>query len=341
MTCDEAQNLINAQIDGEISASDSERLREHLASCETCPRALRDITATDGILQNVFASNTAAADRVAGKVLTELRPIPKSRRFVPWWSLIPAVAAGFAIAWFVLRPVENKSSLALNTAQTIGHLTVASGPVECRRPIDQAWFPLPQGAKLVPGTQLRTGAGVRCEVELTHSSTVRLNENTEIALLSPRRFDLKSGRAWSLMEQPAEEPFQVSADSVMFTAYDSQARTYRVASRVLPFAGPVRFDLQATANQAKLTVLEGSVTADAGSSQTTIESGAQLVCPDGHLGDPKLVADLASATSWLDEILRLKGRDNPELNHRIDDLLAQIARDEDGFSVRTRDPRPW
>jgi hypothetical protein len=235
------------------------------------------------------------------------------------------MAAGFAIAWFVLRPAENKSPLVLTTTQTIGHLAVASGPVEYRRPIDQAWFPLPQGAKLVPGTQLRTGGGVRCEVELAHNSTVRLNENTEITLLSSRHFDLKSGRAWSSMEQAAPEPFQASAASVIFTVEDSQHDPQGTYASVPALLAPVRFDLQAQPNRAKLTVLEGSVTANTGSSQTTINSGQQLLCPDGHLDRPKPIDDLASATSWVDEILVLKGRDNPELNHRIDDLLAQIG----------------
>jgi ferric-dicitrate binding protein FerR (iron transport regulator) len=298
MTCDEAQKLINARIDGEISASDAERLREHMACCKLCQDECRDIAATHGMLQSVLASHSTAATRVADRAVTQLHGAARNRRRLPWWSLIPAMAAGFAIAWFVLRPAENKSPLVLTTTQTIGHLAVASGPVECRRPIDQAWFPLPQGAKLVPGTQLRTGGGVRCEVELAHNSTVRLNENTEITLLSSRHFDLKSGRAWSSMEQAAPEPFQASAASVIFTVEDSQHDPQGTYASVPALLAPVRFDLQAQPNRAKLTVLEGSVTANTGSSQTTINSGQQLLCPDGHLDRPKPIDDLASATSW-------------------------------------------
>ena len=46
---------------------------------------------------------------------------------------------------------------------------------------------------------------------------------------------------------------------------------------------------------------------------------------NGRLGEVHQVDDLVVATRWVHEILVLKGRDNPELGRRIDDLLAQIG----------------
>ena len=40
---------------------------------------------------------------------------------------------------------------------------------------------------------------------------------------------------------------------------------------------------------------------------------------------------MAAAERWVDEILVLKGRDNPELKQRIDDLMAQLGQDKLAF----------
>jgi len=40
------------------------------------------------------------------------------------------------------------------------------------------------------------------------------------------------------------------------------------------------------------------------------------------------VPDLSLAAQWIDELLLLKGRDNPELTQRIDDLLARLGEDK-------------
>jgi hypothetical protein len=134
------------------------------------------------------------------------------------------------------------------------------------------------------------------------------------------------GRTWSCVSKQGSEPFQAAAGPVTFTAirtkddFSSEDR-----ARVISFRGPVLFDVQADPGQTNLTVIEGCVEAKSESKEASVNPGQQLLCPDGHLGDPKPVENLASATSWLNEILILKGRDNPELNRRIDDLLAQIG----------------
>jgi len=212
-----------------------------------------------------------------------------------------------------IHPHVNQAVLATHPTThpaAVAHLTLATGEVECRPGDGPAWSVLPTGGAVPAGTRLRTGPAVRCEFRLNDGSEVRLDENTELTLASPSRFDLASGQAWSSVAHrgaPAARPFEAVAHAVTFTALGTQ------------------FDLRSQPAEVTLTVAEGSVRVAGGSSEVVVPAGQQLTCPDGHLGDPKPVRDLALATRWLNEILVMKGRDDPELARRLDDLFAHIG----------------
>ena len=57
----------------------------------------------------------------------------------------------------------------------------------------------------------------------------------------------------------------------------------------------------------------------------SVAAGQQLAVEDGRAGEPAQVDNLVAATRWLHELLMLKGRGDPELATRIDDLFAQIG----------------
>jgi ferric-dicitrate binding protein FerR (iron transport regulator) len=329
MTCDEAINLINARLDGEIARADAVALQEHLASCADCRNEAKAVATQDVKLRDSFASHQAAAKRVADRVVAELHRKPKIRRIAPWWSLAVSMAAGFAIAWMVLRPWQHAPPIAVRPAtspvQVVGHLTVASGPVECLRPADRAWFTLPTGGAIVAGSQLRTGPGVRCELQIDDGPELRLNENTQIALASGRRFDLISGEAWSTADDQATETFEAGAAAVTFTCPGTQSNQGEGNGTSLIVIHPGQIDVNAESRQTKMISLKGSVRANASGQEKIVGAGSELSCSDGQLGQMRPVENLVSATSWLNEILILKGRDNPELDRRIDDLLAQIG----------------
>lgn len=329
MTCDEALNLINARMDGEIAPADAMRLETHLADCADCRNEAEAVAAQDVKLREGFVLHHAAANRMADRVVAQLHHKPIIRRIAPWWSLIASAAAGFAIAWMVLRPGQHAPPIAVGPAtspvQVAGHLTVASGPVECLRSVDRAWFALPAGGEIVAGSQLRTGPSVRCELHMDDGSEVRLNENTQIAVASDRRFDLISGEAWSTVADKAAEPFEAVVGAVTCTCPGTQSNQGEGNETSLLIIHPEQFDVKAERGQTKMISLKGSVRANASGQEKIVGAGSELSCSDGHLGQMQPVENLVSATSWLNEILVLKGRDNPELVHRIDDLLAQIG----------------
>lgn len=323
MNCDDAYNLLNARLDGEITPSDEAALQAHLADCAACRVTDAELRAQHARLRDAFADHRAAAHRVADRVLAQRPPLRRRLSILPWLSAIASAAAGFLIAWAIFRaPIRPQAHQVIATQPAtrpaaVAHLTLATGEVECCAATSSQWSALPTGGAVPAGTRLRTGPAVRCEFRLNDGSEVRLDENTELTIASPRRFDLASGQAWSSVshrDPAAGQPFQAVAQAVTFTALGTQ------------------FDLQSQPAEVTLTVAEGRVRAVAGgASEVVVPAGQALTCPDGHLGDPRPVRDLTRATRWLNEILVMKGRDDPELAQRIDDLFAQIGESKMGF----------
>jgi hypothetical protein len=67
------------------------------------------------------------------------------------------------------------------------------------------------------------------------------------------------------------------------------------------------------------------VKVDLAGGAATVDAGERLAVADGRLGEKQTAHDLAVATRWVNEILVMKGRDDPELAKRVDDLFAQIG----------------
>src|SRR5438309_11641497 len=100
MTCDDALNLINAKLDGELSPDDRARLDAHVAACAACQSAADAILAQDAELRSAFAPRRRAARALAERVIAALPPSPRRRwQFTAWLPMIASAAAGFAIAW--------------------------------------------------------------------------------------------------------------------------------------------------------------------------------------------------------------------------------------------------
>jgi anti-sigma factor RsiW len=201
MTCDEAHNLMNARLDGEITAADDAALQSHLTDCPCCRATQAELTAQHDRLREAFADHHAAARRVADRVLASRPPLRRQRSILPWLSTILSAAAGFALAWAIFRvPTRPHSTQSLATQPTtrpaaVAHLTLATGEVQSCATGTSDWSALPTGGAVAAGTRLRTGPAVRCEFRLNDGSELRLDENTELTLASPRRFDLSTGQA--------------------------------------------------------------------------------------------------------------------------------------------------
>jgi ferric-dicitrate binding protein FerR (iron transport regulator) len=109
--------------------------------------------------------------------------------------------------------------------------------------------------------------------------------------------------------------------------------TVKIADTLITALG-TQFDVATTAKGTTLSVLEGSTQVERAGQKTTVKSGQEW----SNVGNNETQQDresyqLLQATNWVHEILLLKGRDHPELQNRINDIMASIGRTKMDYLV--------
>jgi hypothetical protein len=237
--------------------------------------------------------------------------------------MLVSAAAGFAFALLILQPWHKTSvgtggqivttQPAPNTTPAIAHLALATGAIEVQPPGKTTWEVMPTGASIVPNSKIRTPDKVRCELIMVDQSTIRLNFNSEVQIGSGRDFKLAAGQMYSSVAK-ADKEFIVSVAQASITALGTE------------------FDIAADAQNATLTVVEGSTRVVGKDGQRIdVKYGNQLRIVGGAPGEAEAVASLPVATSWVNELLMMKGRDTEELRKRVDQLLAAIGNEKMSF----------
>src|SRR5437016_3455209 len=123
MTCEESLNLISAKLDRELPADDALRLEAHLADCASCRATADAMALQDADLRRAFVPRRRAAQDVAQRVIAQLPG--RSAWRIPWLAMILSAAAGFAIAFGVLRhpPQSNDQIVGKTATQPIAPAT--------------------------------------------------------------------------------------------------------------------------------------------------------------------------------------------------------------------------
>jgi hypothetical protein len=330
VNCEHATHLISARLDGEIAASDAALLDAHLADCAGCRATAEALAVQDNGLNSIFGERRVAAAMVAERVISELRasvvarPADLSRnRWASWGRTLVAAAAGFCLAILITRPWDqpNEGGLVGPTthitpvpiAQPVGHLALATGEVFVCPSSSQNWRPLETGGVVQAGMKVRTGPKVLCEFNMNDGSQVRMNADTQVTLTSARHVEVTGGQVYStIRRQGNNAPFVVKAAPAHATLTGQETA----------------FDVSCSPAKTTCTVVEGSVKMEAAGKHDVVKGGEMVSLADGQPGDKRPVENLMRATQWVDEILVLKGRDNPELARRIDDIFAQLGQDK-------------
>jgi len=318
MDCSAALNLYNAWLDGELDRGELTALEAHLAGCGDCRAAADALKLEDADLRRAFAPRRQAADTIARRAMEQLRcevRPPRVRR--AWPSLATAAAAGFLLAVAVLRPWQGPREAAPllvegPSERPIARLALATGATEMCPPGgsdsgELAWYACPESSAIEPGACVRTGALGCCELDTTDGSQIRLNTDTEVRLKQPRQLDMAHGELWSSVADDGA-PFEIhTADA------DISARR-------------AKFDLRCPTDETVLTVVEGEATVQDGDQARTVTAGEQVKIVDGRIAEGQVRGDPLFDTRWINDLLALKGADNPEFVERMNDLLSQIGR---------------
>ncbi len=318
------EELINAAIDGESTPADGSANRQSLAGEAGLESLEAAIRGQDGLLRAAFASRRAAGDAVAERVFASLAPPPTAAagpsRAARLWGLLPillSLAAGFLFAVVLFRPWEKSSHSTVVgptplAVATVAHLTVATGPVDVASLSQRIPFTCPAGGPIESGAAVSTGSQSRCELATTDGSAVRLDIDTKVNFEHSRTISMQQGQVWSCVA-PGKEPFAVKSPQATVTANDGC------------------FDLECKPSETVVRVAKGTAQVRDSAGQRTIAAGQEVRIRDGAVADERAVKDFILATRWLNDLLALKGPDNPELQERLERIFAEIGAAKIGY----------
>jgi len=315
MTCADYEPRLNALADGELAAEERGAVDAHLAGCEDCRRTLEAIREQHLGLEAAFAPDRRAALAVADRVIRAQRRTPRLRLLL---TASAAAAAALLVAFAVVRErkvadlqerlVRAETSCQsleklLQVQKPLARLAVATGAVECRSAPEGEWEAVGPGRGLGEGLWVRTADRAKCSFDCSDGTELRLNGATEIRLEKPRSVRLARGEIFT----------RVAKDPAPYTVTTDQATIEALGTSLNIVHQPARSTV--------LTVVEGR----ARMGGVAVASGYLCRVVDGKVQPPVAAYELAMLTKWVNEIVALKGKDNPELQARVNQLLAQIG----------------
>lgn len=305
MHCDEALNEFSRLIDREAPSSDHTPFMEHIAHCERCGAMWYELTRADAALLRAFMARRRAAGTVADRVIEQLRNARGRQWRIRSWLVPPAAAAaGFLVAAVLFQPGGKLPRMPAHVP--LARLSLATGPTEVRAAPTVPWFGCPTNSNIVAGASVRTLDASRCEIQSNDGTQIRLDVGTVVELPTSRCVRLAEGELYSA----------VPADGTQFKVElpDAVVQTTRG-----------KFDVTCAPGEASLTVIEGSASVACKSGLHNVDAGQRVRLVGGRIEESSNVIDPLQATAWVNELLLLKGPDNPELTERLNDILAQIG----------------
>jgi ferric-dicitrate binding protein FerR (iron transport regulator) len=231
--------------------------------------------AADDVRARVYASAHAQWRRA----VTEPR-----RRVRQWWLAAAATAALAAVvagAVLLRTPDPGAGAAPLASVQAMrGSLLIARDGARDWHTVDGV------GAALRAGDALRTPPGARAAIALGSAASLRLNEGTELLLLSVGRLNLSHGTIY----------LDTGADAV-------PARAVHVTTPL----GEVwdvgtQFELRSDAGQLRIRVREGAVEFQGQARDLRSGAGDELLIPAHGKAVRGQIAPYAEAWSWVTDL---------------------------------------
>ena len=316
MECGQVQDLMSGFLDGELPAEEAALLEIHVDQCAVCQHSRDALRTQNEGLHRLFVERRRAAGALAEHVNRQIRQLPSRGLVRRWLPLLLSAAAGFLVAALVFQPWKRAREIdpAPQTAEsrpsdkTELSLTFAREPVDVLLPGRADWQPLKAGQTFEAGCRVRTKPDLRCAIQTADNSEIRLNGGTEVFFQTPRHLELINGQMMAHVAKAAEA-FQVLVAATTVTALGTE------------------FDIATRPSETTLLVIEGSTSVAGQGPDQIVSSGELAKIVNGRVAEKNPVDPLMLmlTTRWVIEILLMKGRDNPELSRRIDDILAQLG----------------
>lgn len=277
-----------------------------------------------------FPADQAETDR---KATLKVAVSYDSRRSAPhWMSLTLAMTVGFLLALIVFPPFTKSplqafpptplaESRPVNPPQKetadrgIATLVASTGRVEFDPGSGHWASPTEQVFQCDSESRIRTSDNSLCELVTMHGAIVRMDVDTEVRLLSPRKFQLQRGRLFcrSTDDSPIEVTSfdQTTKDTPPFPSSRCQGTEF-VASKQPDGA-------------CCITPTRTEVALETSQGRHEIQPGESVTIVDGKIQRSGNDSSLLLSASWVHPLLTLKGHGNTEVENRVDELFARIG----------------
>ena len=345
MDCERTREMIDAWNDRQLSAEDSAAVQSHLDLCAECQALAESGRGLDADLLRAFQPHREAAYEVASRVLNTLHETPSQNVVTgpaKWrvWPLLLTTAAGFLLATFLYRPWKEETSQPLSIVaeqggpKPVAEIVAATGTVEVREAEKTDWKVCSNPYACSPGSVVRTGPDVLCELKTSDGCVVRMNDRTEVTFKCPDFVEIERGQIWcsapedvSLKIVAAEKPNEkknehkegVAAVELSALCCPSGATLAKVQPE-----GPMQ-----------VTTAHGETELQTPTGTQRLKQGESASIVDNQIDKSAHPSDLILATAWIHPLLIQKGRDDQELSHRVNALLAKIGQSKlDGLYER-------
>jgi ferric-dicitrate binding protein FerR (iron transport regulator) len=317
----ELQQKLNAYLDNALGAAERAEVEATLSRMPEAREALAALERQNDALARALDPAVLLPAELLGEGLVdsvlESLPAREPRRISAVAGLL-AAAASFVLGAVLFggggkdtsspSPGTQASQTQSSATLMLGTLSTSTGPVEMRRAGGTDFEPLRIGSTLSPGAVVRTVGASLAALALSDGSYLRLAANTSVQLIAPRRVCLDVGRVLADV-QPGSQLFSLQAGSdrveVLGTQLDLRWETDESSRGIT-----------------SLTVLSGR----ARLGDQTVEAGFACRSIDGVVERPRRVRELALTSRWVNDLLRLEGRDSEELSRRVGEMLSTLGR---------------
>lgn len=201
------------------------------------------------------------------------------------------------------------AALLLVVADPVGKVAILQGPATANG------MPLKAGDPVEPGAVIVTPAGTRVAIDLPDGSELRINENTTLTVVGPRKVDLKEGRFFVRVVKGAAK-FEIQTVHFPIEVAQAAVLDIRFKDRV-PNGDPA-----ATA----IMCLEGTAFAQGPRFPLKLFAGYWASGVGKQLNTPDPLKNGSLDTSWVHPLILERGKGGEETDNRAMELVNILGK---------------
>ncbi len=325
-SCTQVDSLLQAYIDGELSAAEKAILEQHISECRSCAALLKRQRASSALIFEMLGDHRLSRN-MAPEIMAHLpemepsykrahemtmRTKQQGKRVNLFQMLMPVAAVSVLLVLAFLLAWSWPSAL-LNEGRAVGMVTHQDGRVLRSREEGTQRSRVALKAVVTADERFETADKASLMITLAGPTHLKADGNTRVKVVNEREIGVETGRIW-LSVAKDERLFRVTTPSGDITVF-----------------GTV-FNVEVTADRTVVTVESGRVQVSNDVAFTQLEPGQQVSVRLAEKPLRKVPVDVQSVVAWASAI-----QADPEAlklcQEMIHPAVVKVLRAEQAFVV--------